>query len=100
MRALRVSGILPTPGASSAAPAEATDAIFAPCLGNSFSLSSQRRLIRMIPNTDNWPTYQPAAPTGALTLHAAGPQDIGEEVSHGDAQCTILSSTSLGTADC
>jgi hypothetical protein len=36
--------------------------------------------------------------TGALTLYAAGPQDIGEEVSHNDARCTIPSSTSLGTA--
>jgi hypothetical protein len=40
---------------------------------------------------------RPKRPTGALTLHAAGPQDIGEEVSHGDARCTIPSSTSLGT---
>src|SRR5262249_34855705 len=35
-------------------------------------------------------------PTGALTQHAAGPPDVGEEVSHRDAQCTIPPSTSLG----
>jgi hypothetical protein len=28
------------------------------------------------------------------------PRDIGQEVSHRDAGCTILSSTSLGTAGC
>jgi hypothetical protein len=33
--------------------------------------------------------------TSLGTVHAAGPQDIGEEVSHRDARCTIPSSTTL-----
>jgi hypothetical protein len=32
----------------------------------------------------------PKEPTGALTLHAAGPRDNGQEVSHGDARCRVV----------
>src|SRR5262249_31343729 len=52
--------------------------------------------VRLVDDT----RHEMTCPTGALTLHAAGPQDIGKEVSHRSCYCAPTFRRGLGSWRC